>query len=54
MSYWELQSFTTADLDGNGVSGDDDATVGSVGSYDADIFSAYIVSVKIMLFYSSN
>ena len=47
---WEPQSFTTAGLDGNGVPEDDNATVGSVGFYDADIFSAYIVFIIVMLF----
>ena len=51
---WEPQSFTAAGLDGNGVSEDANAIVGSVGFYDADIFRAYIVFIIVMLFYSSN
>ena len=51
---WEPQSFTTAGLDGNGVSEDDNATVGSVGFYDADIFGAYIIFIIGMLFYFLN
>ena len=51
---WEPRSFTTAGLDGNGVSEDDNATVGSVGFYDAEISRPYIVFIIVMLYYSSN